>query len=373
DLQSRVDDDNLTPDYPIFTSIAIAVDKCGEASTANFTVLKALWSQFLPDYFRRASFSSFLMPVNPAYNLVLDKSVNIGCPATTDIKNWAITADRNVPQMGAQRVDLGRYRSHVYILPPSFGELWSFGTIMCPLAGTNDIPRVWTAARDQTELLRTLLHELGHNLGLFHSQGYDANGVIQEYGDPGCPMGPRTLAHYNAPHSVWLGWTKPQEVLQAADLTVGSWSSFRVMGLANAATSSLQFHPGTWMPYGSAWDKNDLLYVSFRHYTTATVDSGLPDGCRNKVQIHRQPLDPGGCGAPILITQLDERGSWPKRNSQNASDLISPLLVVTVTSIDTKTGTANVKVCRASQFTAETGAQCRDGLDNNCDGLIDNC
>ncbi|GIL89018.1 hypothetical protein Vretifemale_16922 [Volvox reticuliferus] len=142
------------------------------------------------------------------------------------------------------------------------------------------------------------------------------------------------------------------------------------MGLANAATSSLQFHPGTWMPYGSAWDKNDLLYVSFRHYTTATVDSGLPDGCRNKVQIHRQPLDPGGCGAPILITQLDERGSWPKRNSQNASDLISPLLVVTVTSIDTKTGTANVKVCRASQFTAETGAQCRDGLDNNCDGLV---
>ncbi len=62
-------------------------------------------------------------------------------------------------------------------------------------------------------------------------QAYDENGILREYGDASCPMGSVPLpTHYNAPQSVWLGWTLPQAVLTSAELLEGMEARRQVTG-----------------------------------------------------------------------------------------------------------------------------------------------
>ncbi|GLC33641.1 hypothetical protein PLESTM_000095300 [Pleodorina starrii] len=377
----------LPRDVYVMRSVVFSVDMCGQESSADAALIQELWSKALPKYFESASFGAMSMP--PEYNKVVPEHVTVGCGGWTktgsrwsinvtdnnNLRTWGDIVDSNALKTLGLPVDGFFHR--VYLLPPSVGST-SFGHINCPLS-YDGVVRVWTGvAAPAARMFRLFAHELGHNLGLLHSQGYDSTGtVVNEYGDMSCPMAVLTdepPIHYNAAQSVQLGWTQPQAVLRANDLVAGTWYSYRLRGVADSQVSSLQFFPATWM--GSGWGDGDKLYVSFRRYTPTNGDAGLSLEFRNKVQVHRHAA---GCSPTVLVATLGDGGSasgpseWPNRSSNAPAHALSPLLVVRVTRIDAAAGTATVAICRASQFSREFGAQCRDGLDNDCDGKIDNC
>ncbi|EFJ51429.1 hypothetical protein VOLCADRAFT_87706 [Volvox carteri f. nagariensis] len=384
--------------------MVLAVDICGIESSANMTFMQSttlpspvyahrlwasaqeVWATDIRPFFEKGSFGDLSMPANVNFTRVVPFHVSIPCSGTSSRGvRWSVTStpDEGILSGMAEAADsaakaLGipadRYDTRVYLLPDVIGSS-SWGTINCPYS---PLPvRVWTGAVSGSNAqLRLLVHEMGHNLGLMHSRGYDENGVLLEYGDESCPMGfVQVPTHYNAAQSVWLGWTVPQEVLGADNLLPGTWTTFALRGLADSHFSSLQILPGTWM--SSGWGASDKLYVSFRRQTATNTDAGLAAPFRNKVQVHMHGYGSQGCTSPVLLATLDVPANdvswgslWPRPGSTLPQDAISPLLVVRVMRIDLVVGVARVALCRAEQFEPESGSQCFDNVDNDCDGLV---
>ena len=58
---------------------------------------------------------------------------------------------------------------------------------------------------DNSRSRRVIIHEIGHNLGMHHSQRIQSNGSILEYGDRSCSMG-GTFSELNALQRVKMDW-----------------------------------------------------------------------------------------------------------------------------------------------------------------------
>jgi hypothetical protein len=105
------------------------------------------------------------------------------------------------------------YKHTVFLFPPR-------ETIGCSVTGIGEV------AGDTTWLFglspNSFIHEVGHNLGLFHSGRRDQTGIGGQYGDLSSPMGsfqPPTLL-FSAPHQSQLGWlpAAEQETVRAGTL-----------------------------------------------------------------------------------------------------------------------------------------------------------
>eukprot|EP00198_Chlamydomonas_reinhardtii_P007943 XP_001697280.1 predicted protein [Chlamydomonas reinhardtii] len=209
-------------------------------------------------------------------------------------------------------------------MPASTG-MSGFGTSVCWNAMEQN--RVWLPGTTWVDQY-ALVHELGHNLGLMHAQGYDSNGQLAEYGDGSCPMGSGTSmpTHYSAPSSMALGWTTPQAELRDDDLPVGVWKSFMLRGLADAPVSGLRVLPASWTFGANGWTGYDQIVVSFRRATDTNMDAGLQPPYRNKVQVHSYEASQT-CPHSVLLSTLDAGGVWPKPGSSLPADTQSPGLV----------------------------------------------
>ena len=108
------------------------------------------------------------------------------------------------------------YRRHIVVLP--FTQAcgwWGLGTIGGSPSCT------WTNGRTQVGLY---LHELGHNLGLYHAHSRECGSVtyqpsgcaVIEYGDTTDVMGGATGSFPGGPYNAWykrrIGWLTPAEV-----------------------------------------------------------------------------------------------------------------------------------------------------------------
>ena len=106
----------------------------------------------------------------------------------------------------AAGVNLSTYTRRVYAFPESPCAWWGLGTV-----GGNP-SKAWVHGMGATHT-GNVTHEIGHNLGLYHSHALECgsgtigpNCISMEYGDPFDVMGGAFLVHFNAAQKDRLGW-----------------------------------------------------------------------------------------------------------------------------------------------------------------------
>lgn len=107
------------------------------------------------------------------------------------------------------------YNHTVFLFPPR-------ETFGCGVTGIGEVAggTTWLFGLSAN----SFTHEVGHNLGLFHSGRRDQTGIVGQYGDLSSPMGSfqNTTLLFSAPHQSQLGWLPATE-----QETIGAGSSAR--------------------------------------------------------------------------------------------------------------------------------------------------
>jgi hypothetical protein len=130
---------------------------------------------------------------------LVDRSATTRC--TKGYSEWSKHAAKFAASDGYKPK---RYQHTVFLFPPR-------ETIGCGVTGIGEVSGTTTWLFGLSA--NSFTHELGHNLGLFHSGRRDATGITAQYGDLSSPMGsfqPETPL-FSAPHRSQLGWMSSAE------------------------------------------------------------------------------------------------------------------------------------------------------------------
>jgi hypothetical protein len=197
--------------------------------------------------------------------------------------------------------------------------------------------------------IQAYAHELGHNLRLHHSS---KGGV--EYGDMSSAMGYCcTTRCYNTANNWQLGWATPVASITAANLAPGQTQTV-TLPLEHTATANLVQITPTWQGGASYW-------VGYRGSTAGYngYDVNLESAYANKVNVYQWDSTTytyiGFTYHLASLTATAGSTTWTAGS-----------LVVRVNSLIANA--AVVAICRPQ---GATETSCGDGLDNDCDGLID--
>lgn len=250
------------------------------------------------------------------------------------------------------RINLDAYPHKIYVTPS--GGVCKWGGM--GYVGCRGDCRVWVSG-DVWDRAATYAHELGHNLYLNHAGSKGDNG----YGDFSATMGYCCdVRCYNPPHLWQMGWaTAVAPALSAATLQPGTWERHLLPAQITTSRNYLRVR-ADWAQAG-AYGGPYNLYFSYRK--RLGYDSGLSvsRGFADKVAVYSARV-----GDPQPYTShegnLEPGTAW--RETRLGSGLV-------VRFEGTEGNGARVAVCRPSPGQERRELACADGLDNDCDGLVD--
>ncbi|KAG2450776.1 hypothetical protein HYH02_004613 [Chlamydomonas schloesseri] len=281
-------------------------------------------------------------------------------------------------------IDISRYRHRVVITSPRKADWMTAGDPDCLWSGMGVLGPAYNAAGEQNTDATAVysegvfsyawvsgdhwnrpqgwLHELGHNYYLHHATSL---GCGSAYCDDSCTMGycctPRC---FNAPHNWQVGWDDPTARLGGWDLPPGLPARYTLASGLGRNAPPPRGRSGAVLRVDAAWAGVDdggvgtTLWVSYR--AGKSVYDQLPDELTDRVSIFWYPgTDPNDATVTVRLAALAEGEVW--RN-----DTLS--LSVTRAAPAAGGAGAQVVVCR---YSGDAEAECGDGLDDDCDGLVD--
>ena len=226
---------------------------------------------------------------------IVDVTVEAGQYATAACKFWEIGLEADAAVVAQHGINPTDYDHRSYFIPQQLGgcTFGGLGYVGCSSAYC----KTWI----RQPAGGTLGHELGHNLGVWHSSmDYTNDGVQEnEYGDNSDLMGSTTnWRGLNAPHRMvmhWLDEITQVEAFESWDVACTAPQQLRLASLSTPSADASIVDDGAAVRMSGGETKLVLTvprkmptegkyYVSLR--TSAGVDTGLATVWKNQVYIH---------------------------------------------------------------------------------------
>jgi hypothetical protein len=279
-----------------------------QASSTMFTAAGSV-----ANYFQEESFGSTTMS-GDVFGWYQLPQASSGCAIDT----WAATANQMAAAAG---VNLSSYQHVVYAFPY---------VMDCGWAGLAEMPgsHVWI---NGSFVLRTLAHELSHNLGVHHAASLSCNnGTVRvaigtscsysEYGDPFDVMG-QGGRHTSAWHKGQIGWLDP---LGQQTVTASGTYTISPLEWAAGGVQSLRVQRGT---------TGNFLYLEYRRPYGLSFDNfSVSDPVVNGVTIRMAP-DYRTINLSYLIDANPATSTFldaPLGNGQTFSDSANGISIKTI-------------------------------------------
>ncbi|GLI70447.1 hypothetical protein VaNZ11_015360 [Volvox africanus] len=290
-----------------------------------------------------------------------DASINCGSAEQFAWRTYAENAARAAGH-GAF-MDAAPRRRIVHILPRE---------VKCPWAGLGSVgcggSTCTVYIKGAYALSLTVnMHELGHTQGLSHAgRGYD------EYGDYSDVMGTASSEGYlcmNVGNQFRVGWNTMLANLNT--VTTNNPGNTGLVGRWVIPATNLTENNALFLNYSTPTVRFPNMFVSFRT-RGPLYDNVMPTNLMDQVFVHQfnGTASERDYNRTLLVATLVTNGVYTSPFVDRYPDTTSGGGVkIRVVSI-TPGVSATVQLCHFTQLNETT---CNDGIDNDCDGIIDNC
>lgn len=246
-----------------------------------------------------------------------------------DTATVAALAEEAAVRAGA---DLAQYGRRVYAFPQNACTWWGRGSV----GGSPS--QAWV---NGTLALDVAGHELGHNLGLYHSKSLDCGPVTlgstctaDEYGDVVDLMG-ASKGHYNAFQKERLGWLAPSQILNVTDTGTYTIEPYETL---TGGTKALKILKSTDPSTGA----RTYYYVEFRQALGADAFMSGWTNVMSGVSVHTGAES--NANSSYLLDMTPETSTWYDPALTGGRTFSDGASGVTVTTVATSALGATVSV-----------------------------